>query len=415
MSNNIEEILKSLPGVPDRFVSVEVSPQAEHAMNKKHPWLFRKGLMLDPEKEPEVGALIELCNRKGRTLGMGYYDSEDLIKVRVLQFGSKNDVDQNFFDGIMSRAFQKREKLLSRGTNGFRVINGESDFLPGVIIDKYDATVVMKIYTIGLLPYLNFIMNSLEKVLAPTNLILRLGSSFKLSSTTSGLQDGMIIKGTGENVIFSENGILFEVDPLKGQKTGFFLDQRDNRSKIESLAEGKKVLNLFSYTGGFSIYAARGGAAEIVSVDSSAPAIEMAKKNFEHNASSPRIAAASKEFIVDDVFDTLAEFEKSGRKFDIVIIDPPSFAKKQADVQNALGAYTRLTKMGLNVLERGGILAQASCSGRIKTEDFFTNIVKTANFAGRPLKIIQRTGHAIDHPVTFDEGYYLKCLFAYAL
>lgn len=413
MPDNIEDILKTLPEMPDRFISVEVSPQAEHAMAKKHPWIFRKGLA-DTDKELKAGDLLELCNRRGRVIGVGYYDSEELIRARVLQF-SRSDINQEFFDDVMGKAFQKRQRLLGKGTNGFRIINGESDSLPGVIIDKYDTTVVMKLYTMGLLPYLKSILNSLEKVIAPENLILRLGSSFKRASDASGLQDGMVLKGSGAPLVFSENGILFEIDPVKGQKTGFFLDQRDNRSKIESFSEGKRVLNLFSYTGGFSIYAARGGAAEVLSVDSSNAAIEMARKNFEHNAASPKIAAAKKEFIVDDVFNALAEFEKAGRKFDIVIIDPPSFAKKQADVQNAFGAYTRLTKMGLKVLGRGGILAQASCSGRIKAEPFFMSIVKTANGEGRPLKIIQRTGHALDHPVTFEEGFYLKCLFAYAL
>jgi 23S rRNA (cytosine1962-C5)-methyltransferase len=215
-------------------------------------------------------------------------------------------------------------------------------------------------------------------------------------------------------VIFRENGIWFEAEPIIGQKTGFFLDQRDNRARVGQLAQGKHVLNVFSYTGGFSLYAARNGAASVTSLDMSKPAMAAAARNYDLNTSDPDITGSPHTLMCDDAFDALRKLAKEGQKFGLVILDPPSFAKKQVDVSNALEAYARLAKLGLKVLERGGVLVSASCSARVPADLFYDTVTQAAEKFGRPLTVIETTTHAIDHPIGFPEGAYLKCIFATA-
>jgi 23S rRNA (cytosine1962-C5)-methyltransferase len=215
-------------------------------------------------------------------------------------------------------------------------------------------------------------------------------------------------------ILFKENGITFECDPINGQKTGFFLDQRENRVRVRSLSKNKSVLNVFSYTGGFSLYAADGGATEVTSVDFSTPATQATLRNIQHNQHRANIRSAKFETLDQDAFEALAQMKSAGRKFDIVILDPPMFAQNQAQIETALNAYRKLTLLGLGVLKRGGTLVQASCSSRVSADDFFRTIHQAAQEAGRPLKEIERTGHALDHPITYKEGAYLKCLFAIA-
>jgi 23S rRNA (cytosine1962-C5)-methyltransferase len=215
-------------------------------------------------------------------------------------------------------------------------------------------------------------------------------------------------------LLFKEHGLTFECDPVHGQKTGFFLDQRENRMRVKALSKGKSVLNVFSYTGGFSLYAADGGAKEVVSVDFSTPATEATLRNIAHNQDHANIKAAKFETIAKDAFEVLAQMKEENRKFDIVVLDPPMFAQNQAQVETALAAYRRLTRLGLDVLKPGGILVQASCSSRVDAGDFFDAVHRSAKEAGRTLREIERTTHALDHPITFSEGAYLKCLFATA-
>jgi 23S rRNA (cytosine1962-C5)-methyltransferase len=231
-----------------------------------------------------------------------------------------------------------------------------------------------------------------------------------------GLEDGITLSGRPleELILFRENGLTFECYPLRGQKSGFFLDQRENRARVEKLSKGKSVLNVFSYTGGFSVYAARGGAKEIVSVDSSAPAIEAAIRNFSYNRHIPAERSAIHETISEDAFEVLARMRSQKKMFDLVILDPPMFAQNQNQIAAGLSAYRKLTRLGLEVLRAGGILVQASCSSRIDAETFFDTIHQTAREANRRLTEIERTAHPLDHPIKFDEGAYLKCLFATA-
>jgi 23S rRNA (cytosine1962-C5)-methyltransferase len=230
------------------------------------------------------------------------------------------------------------------------------------------------------------------------------------------LKDGSVLQGTSSDnpFLFVENGITFEADIRNGQKTGFFLDQRDNRARVEKLSKEKRVLNMFSYTGGFSVYAARGGATKVVSVDLSKPALASAKRNFSYNRSDPAIAACHHEIHAGDAFELLQNYANNKITFDMLILDPPSFAKRKSEIEKAISAYHQLTGLGLKVLSPGGILVQASCSSRVSQSDFFETIHQAAQQNGRHLREIERTGHPIDHPIKFPEGEYLKCLFAVA-
>jgi 23S rRNA (cytosine1962-C5)-methyltransferase len=213
-------------------------------------------------------------------------------------------------------------------------------------------------------------------------------------------------------VIFTENGLWFGADVLRGQKTGFFLDQRDNRARVEQLAVGMRTLNVFAYSGGFSLYAARGGAPEVLSLDASAPALAAALRNFDLNRHTPRIAAACHSLLQADAFEALPDLGRQGRRFDLVIVDPPSLAAQQSQVEGALQAYARLTNLALGVLAPDGVLVMCSCSARVSASAFFSTVSRAAVAAGRPLRELDRTGHPIDHPIRFPEGAYLKALFA---
>jgi 23S rRNA (cytosine1962-C5)-methyltransferase len=248
-------------------------------------------------------------------------------------------------------------------------------------------------------------------------LALRLNRSLQQQTEyLHGLSDGMTISLLTHPslILFKENGLTFEADTVNGQKTGFFLDQRDNRARVEKLSMDKSVLNVFAYTGGFSVYAARGGAKEVVSVDISAPAIAAAIRNMGHNQHIAAVAATLHETIAEDAFEVLEHMASQKRVFDLVVIDPPMFAQSEKQIDGALSAYRKLTRLGLGVLRKGGTLVQASCSSRVESDSFFESIHQSAQEAGRRLTEIERTGHALDHPVRFKEGAYLKCLFATA-
>jgi 23S rRNA (cytosine1962-C5)-methyltransferase len=308
-----------------------------------------------------------------------------------------------------------RAPLKEQDTNGYRLVHGENDGLPGLIIDRYAETLVIKLYTPAWILHLKEICSALEQAHPFERLILRLSRSLnRQTKYLFGLTDGMTLAGQTPDdlILFKENGLTFECDPIHGQKTGFFLDQRENRARVKALSRGKSVLNIFSYTGGFSIYAADGGAKEVVSVDFSAPAAEATLRNIALNRNNPNVSDASFETISQDAFEVLAEMKEKNRRFDMVILDPPMFAQNQAQVETALSAYRRLTQLGLGVLNHGGILVQASCSSRVDADVFFDAVHRSAKEAGRPLHEIESSGHALDHPVTFKEGAYLKCLFA---
>jgi 23S rRNA (cytosine1962-C5)-methyltransferase len=408
--------LAHLPSPAAQRIAMKVSAPAERVIRQGHPWVFDQSI-IEKSHSGLPGTLAVIFDSKRKFLAIGLYDPTSPIRVRILQKGKSAPIDGDWFQEKIKNAAVLRAPLKKQDTNGYRLVHGENDGLPGLVIDRYAETLVVKLYTPAWVPHLKEIFFALEQAHPFERLILRLSRSLnKQTKYLHGLTDGMTVFGqTPESLLlFKENGLTFECDPIHGQKTGFFLDQRDNRLRVEALSEGKSVLNVFSYTGGFSVYAARGGAKEVVSVDFSMPAIEATIRNVAHNQHIPNVKKASYETIAKDAFEVLTEMNQANRRFDMVILDPPMFAQNQAQIESALSAYRRLTRLGLGVLDHGGVLVQASCSSRVDADHFFETVHRSAKEAGRPLKELERSGHALDHPVTFSEGAYLKCLFAAA-
>jgi 23S rRNA (cytosine1962-C5)-methyltransferase len=409
------QTLAHIPVPADRRIAVRVTPEAERALRQGHPWLFAASI----RQQSHAGApgdLAVVFDRKGRFLAVGLYDPHVPIRVRVLQHEQPAPIDRAWFSAKLVAAAARRVSLPA-ATTGYRLVNGENDGLTGLVVDRYEQTLVVKLYTAAWLPHLREVLAALDGILPAERLVLRLGRALaERPQELYGLHDGMILSGPplSSPLLFWENGLRFEVDPIHGQKTGFFLDQRDNRARVEGLTRGKDVLNLFAYTGGFSVYAARGGARQVISVDTSAPALAAAARNMAHNRHIPAVAAAVHETVAVDAFESLAQMGQAGRRFDVVVVDPPAFARQGTQVEQALAAYQQLTRLSLGVLRAGGVLVQASCSGPIGAEAFFDAVHQAAARAGRSLCDLERTGHALDHPVAFKEGAYLKCLFATA-
>lgn len=383
-------------------------------MKRGHPWVFAHGIK-QQRNDGRPGDLAVLFDRDNRFLAIGLYDPASPIRVRVLHHGEPATIDDEWFAERVRAAHERRLILLAEGTDGYRVIHGENDQMPGLVADRYEESIVVKLYSAAWIPYLGTVLESLQSLLAPERIILRLSRAVqKQPADLTGLTDGQLLYGTATTspVLFRENGLVFEADLVRGQKTGFFLDQRDNRARVERLSAGRSVLNVFAYTGGFSVYAARGGAREVTSLDISEPALAAAERNIAHNQYAENVAAAVHHRLCGDAFKLLAELEKLGRRYDVVILDPPSFAKAKSEIEGAIQSYRKLTRLGLRVLSRRGMLVAASCSSRVGAESFARAVADAARDAGRPLRVVEQTGHAMDHPITFPEAAYLKCIFA---
>lgn len=408
--------LTHLPKPAERRIALHVSRDAERALRAAHPWLFENSI----ERQSHAGNpgdLAVVFDQKRRFLAVGLYDPTSPLRLRVLHQGTPATIDQDWLLAKVQTAAHRRTPLLNGCTTGYRLIHGENDGLPGLVVDRYAETLVIKLYTVAWIPYLADLVAVLLTVQPAECLILRLSRGIqKRPEYLHGLTDGMVIAGVMIEgpLVFLENGLRFEADPIHGQKTGFFLDQRDNRARVEGLAAGKRVLNVFAYNGGFSLYAARGGAKQVTSLDISRPALVAAERNFALNGAIPQVATAEHHLLVGDAFSLLAQMGSRGQRFDLVIIDPPAFAKQQSEVERALAAYAQLTRLGLGVLQTGGTLVLASCSSRVTTADFVTTTMAVAAERGRPLRVFAQTAHALDHPIGFPEGAYLKCLFATA-
>ncbi len=357
------------------------------------------------------GTLAALYDDKRKQIGLGLYDPLSPIVVRVLHRGGPRAIDDALFAERVHEAAELREPLLRDGTDGYRVIYGEGDALPGLVVDRYGDTLVVKLYTAAWFARLGPVLDALVAQLSPRTIVLRLARVLQEHAPSPALTDGQTLFGPPppDRVAFTENNLAFLADPLRGQKTGFFLDQRDNRRRVEQRAAGTRMLNVFSYSGGFSLYAARGGAREVTSLDLAKPALDDAERQFALNR--PALGGAVHRTICADAFAGLRALAEQEPRYDLVVIDPPSFAKRREEKERALHSYARLCTLGLAVLAPGGQLVLASCSSRIDAPTFRATMLDAAAHAGRPLVVEEETGHAIDHPVGFADGAYLKCLF----
>lgn len=403
----------SIPTRTDRRIAIHVTTAAERNLRHGHPWLYSDGVTrLSPAGEP--GDLAVIYDKRNKFLAVGLYDPSSPIRVRILHHGASAPIDRSWYIRKFAAAAKIRKPLEAQGTTGYRLIHGENDGLPGVVVDRYHSTLVMKLYTAAWIPHVERLLEALGEVEPAKRVVLRLSRAVQAQSPPRGIADGTVIAGppVAEPIVFEEHGLRFEVDPIHGQKTGFFLDQRDNRAQTESLCRGGSVLDAFAYTGAFSVYAARGGARAVTSVDVSRDALQAAAANLARNRRFPAVAKTRHRTIEGDAFEVLEALGRKRAEFDVVILDPPAFAKTRNERAGALSAYRRLAMLGLGVLRRGGTLVAASCSTQMTAPDFFRTVREAAGRSRRRLKELARTGHALDHPIGFREGAYLKCLFS---
>jgi 23S rRNA (cytosine1962-C5)-methyltransferase len=413
MRPSLNKSLSLIPSPDPKRIALRVNRRAVRALRGGHPWLFESAIT-HQNREGKPGDLAVVFDKDRKFLAVGLYDPTSHIRVRILAHRKPVQIDRHHFESQLQAALQIRA-VLSSNTTGYRLVHGGNDNFPGLVIDRYGETLVLKLYSPAWLPHLRNVLMGLAEIIPFDQAVLRLSRAIqKQPQYLYGIRDGVSLLGDQLNtpIRFQENGLWFEADPLLGHKTGFYLDQRENRARVSALAEGKSVLNVFAYTGGFSVYAAYGNAVQVTSLDISRPALEAAQRNFAHNQHFPAIRSCEHEILPGDAFEILTTLHSTGRRFDLIVIDPPSFAKIQPEIQGAIKAYQQLTRLGLNVLSPGGVLVQASCSSRVSQDDFFPAVHRAAQEAGRPLQEFERTAHPLDHPIGFKEGAYLKCLFA---
>lgn len=369
----------------------------------RHPWVFSDSISKISPNGAAGDLAIIYGKKSNRPMAVGLYDPESPVAIKVLHHDGAVMIDSGFFEEKIKTARQLREPLLQNDTDAYRLLFGENDGFPGLIVDIYGKAGVIKLYSPIWLPYLDMLVPLIVEAARIDALLLRL--SRHLQRLPLPLREGDLLHGTlpDPNVVFSEYGVRFKANLLLGHKTGFFLDHRANRHQVGQMAQGKKVLDVFAYAGGFSVHALAGGAAEVTSVDISRQALELALENGRLNSGT-----GQHHLLAGDAFELLENMTKRRQKFDIVIIDPPSFAKSAAEVDTALRKYARLAELGAQLTARGGTLLLASCSSRVTADTFFELHREVFSRISLRHRLTHRTEHDIDHPVRFPEGAYLK-------
>ena len=371
----------------------------EHRILAGHQWVFSNEVK-SINGNPEAGDVIELLRHDEKFLGVGFYNPHSLIAFRLLS-RELEAVTFEFFERRISQALQLRKRLYPEAES-FRLVHSEADFLPGLIIDKYNEYISLQTLAVGMDRRLTLLCDVLESLFHPKAIIERNESPLRTLEQLPLKKE--VLRGTIGQTIISENGVKFKVSLLEGQKTGFFLDQRDNRLAVQRYAKNASVLDSFCNEGGFAIYAARGGASRVCAIDSSEPAIANARVNATINE-VPQI-----EFETADVFDRLPKLFEEGERFDVVILDPPSFSRNKKTVATALKGYKEINTGALKLINPGGILVTASCSHHVTAESFLESIEAAARVTHRSLQLLEWRGAAADHPTlpVMPETAYLK-------
>lgn len=387
---------------------VKLKKGRDKSVLRKHPWIF-SGAINSLEDVTINGQTVEVFSFDGKFLGYGSYSLQSQIAVRLYSFDKNELVDRDFFIKRISDAVSLRNNLINKETtNAYRIINSESDSLPGLIVDKYNQTLVCQFLSAGAEFWKKDITEILIQQLNPTTIFERSDSDVRLKE---GLQQskGVLWGQEPDGLIeIVENGKKFFVDIRNGHKTGFYIDQRDNREILTEYCNGKNVLNCFSYSGGFSVYAIKSGATKVTNIDSSKEALDLAEKNFSLN----KIESNRYENINDDVFTVLRTFRDSRKEFDVIVLDPPKFAESFSQVEKASRGYKDINLLALKLLKKDGLLFTFSCSGHISFE-LFTKIVSDAALdSGKTIQIIRYLHQSKDHPIitNFPESLYLKGL-----
>lgn len=391
------------------YKKVYLKPGKEESLKRFHPWVF-SGAIARIEGEPEEGEIVDVFTSKKEFIACGHYQVGS-IAVRVLSF-TQQEIDRDFWRQKLQVAKDLRVALGLIGNpenNTYRLVHGEGDNLPGLIIDVYDHTAVVQAHSAGMHVFRMEIAEALSEVMGDIvqNIYYKSETTLPFKADLLARENGFIKGGSSENVAM-ENGLKFHVDWLKGQKTGFFVDQRENRHLLERYSKGRNVLNMFCYTGGFSFYAMRGGANLVHSVDSSAKAIDLTNENVQLNfPGDPRHQA-----FAEDAFKYL---DRMGDQYDLIILDPPAFAKHRDAVRNALRGYTKLNAKAFEKIRPGGILFTFSCSQVVNKDNFRNAVFTAAALSGRSVRILHQLTQPGDHPVNIyhPEGEYLKGLVLY--
>jgi 23S rRNA (cytosine1962-C5)-methyltransferase len=404
-----------LPRPAATRLAVRVTADAVRRLRGGHPWLF-EGSIRSVNREGAPGDLAVVFDDDRQFVAVGLWDPASPIRVKVLHQGHPATIDDAWFHAAIAASVERRAHLVATNgtaTDGYRFVNGENDGLPGLVVDRYADVAVIKVYGATWFAHLATVVPIVAELLAVRSVVLRLSRSAK-AVAPPGLADGTTVHGpeVTEPVTFHEHGLVFEADVVHGQKTGHFLDQRDNRAAVRELTHAARVLDVFSHTGGFTVHAAAGGANAVHAIDSSPYAVRAVERHVALNVSDRMVRAAHLETTCADAFGALEQLAGTRRRYDLVIVDPPSFAQSSATTARALTSYARLTTLALGLLETGGTLVQSSCSSRVSAADFFRAVHVAATRCGVELEELSRTGHAADHPVTFPEGAYLKAIFA---
>lgn len=414
------DLLGSLPRPNPRRLAVRLTAAARREVRNGSPWVF-DGSITSVSDDGAAGDVAVVFDDRRRFVAVGLWDPSSPIRLRVLHAGSPRSIDAGLWRERVAAAAARRSSLRDDpDTTAYRVVHGENDALPGLVVDRYARTLVVRLDTAAWLPHLCDLVPCLVEELDPERIVLRLTRTARASidertdAPDADALDGAVVWGVPVDrpVRIRERGLTFEVDVVHGNKTGHFLDQRDNRALVRAASDGAAVLDVFSNTGGFSVAAAAGGARSVHLVDVSAGAIEAARHNLSLNRHIHTVRRCEVRTTVGDACAVLRSLRRERLRYDVVVLDPPSFASARRDVPGALRAYRRLTRAGLGLLAPNGLLVQASCSSRVGDEEFFAAVHDAAASTGVRLREERRTGHPVDHPIGFEHGGYLKAVFA---
>ena len=382
--------------------SLTLRKDKEFALLRGHPWVYGEAFKEIPA-DLAMGEAVALRSHKGMDLGLGYVDLDSPILVRRIDGRPGESIEKRISGRIAAAVALRRSWFDPKTTDGWRVINGEGDGIPGLVVDRFAHALSLQVYSAGLEPWLDLVVRSLRRELPEIKVIWRRDQVKRAKR----VGDGLLLGDKAPDAVeFRENGLKFRADLVSGQKTGFFLDQRDNRDLVRRIARGKRVANVCGYTGAFSVAALAGGATSVVTVDLAGPALREAERNLRLNG----FPVKPDDLVTADMFAYLEE--AMGLSFDLLIVDPPSMAKNRRDVPNALRAYTRLNRLAIGRLNAGGMLFTASCSSQVGRDDFLGAVTEAARAGGRFARILAETHHAIDHPIGLGhpEGRYLHGL-----
>jgi 23S rRNA (cytosine1962-C5)-methyltransferase len=392
------------------YPTASLKPRREESLQNGHRWIF-SGALQQPPRWIEPGGLVDVKSSTGNFVARGYYNPGTDIAIRILTRDIDEAIDYDFARRRLHSAATLRRVFDPEQTNAYRLVNAEGDGLPGLIVDRYAEILVVQIHTLGMEQLRPLIIEALMDETGARGLLLRNDSQARRREGLEVEEEAQVAAGVvPTQVAIRENGVLFLVDPWEGQKTGFFLDQRDKRASLRKYSRGKRVLNCFSYSGGFSVYAAlTSPETHVTSVDISETAIEAARHHFVMNGLDPN----QHEFHIADVFDYLEEAVGRGELYDVVVLDPPAFARTQSARAQALKAYRRLNTLGMQALRPGGILLTCSCSGVVGMDDVLGTLSQVAQRLSRTVQLLETYTHGVDHPINLamPETAYLKAVF----